>query len=156
MQARIDSTILVATHTTDHQLALYCVSIDFQRLTFHIQHLQKVNDCFPIGIDTRGLAESGSFPNAQLSHLEYFPQGPENRHGEPSRPFVLASFTDVSEQYENDGSNSLCSVVCRWELRNDKPRVHPNFENLGSKSHKTSKAELPVGRKLASTFEEGH
>lgn len=146
MPARIDSTILVATHTIDHQLALYRVSIDFQRLSFNIQHLKKISDCFPIGVDTGGLAGSGSFPNAQLSHLEYFPQGPENRHGEPSRPFVLGSFADVSEQYQNDGNNSPFSVVCRWELHGDKPRVHPNFENLGSKSHKSSKTELPVGQ----------
>ena len=141
----LDSTLLVSTHTADHQLRFYCVSIDFQHLSFGIQHLKTITDCFPKGEDAGGPEGSRSYPNACLSHLEYFPQGPENPKGGPSRPFVLGSFTDVSDQDQSTSNHEPFSVVCRWELQSAKPKLHPNFENLGSKkSNRSSSKDLPV------------
>lgn len=133
MLIEVDSTLLVTIHTTDHQLRFYCVGIDFQRLSFSIQHLKIVTDCFPKGEDTGSPEGTGWYPNACLTHLEYFPQGPESRKGGPSLPFVLGSFTDISDQHQNNGSHEPFSVVCRWELESTKPKFHPNFENLGPK-----------------------
>lgn len=139
MLIEVDSTLLVTTHTTDHQLRFYCVGIDFQRLSFSIQHLKIVTDCFPKGEETGGPEGTGWYPNACLTHLEYFPQGPESRKGEPSLPFVLGSFTDTSDQRQNNGIYEPFSIVCRWELQSAKPKFHPNFENLGPKRSSASK-----------------
>ena len=143
--SQLDSTLLIATHTMDHQLRFYCVGIDFQHLSFKIQHLKTVIDCFPKGEEADGPEGTGWYPNARLTHLEYFPQGPESKKGGPSRPFVLGSFTDVSDQPQSNGNYEPFSVVCRWELQSVKTKVHPNYENLSPKrTSASSTKELPV------------
>ena len=113
-------------------------------MSFKIQNLQKISDCFPRGVDSQGPNANEALLNAQLLHLEYLPQGPDNRREEPSRPCVLGSFTDVSDQYNHGGASSTYTIICRWELHSVKPQVHPHFETLGSKPQKISKRELPV------------
>ena len=135
--------MLLATHTSDHQLTLYRVTFNFQRLAFDVQRLKTLSDCFPIGENSGNPELSRFHTNAHLTHLEYFPQGPENPSGEPSRPFVLASFTDFSGQNPGQGGQEPYSIVCRWELYSVKPQLHPNFEQLSKKSN-SSAPDLPV------------
>ena len=135
--------MLLATHNSDDQLTLYRVTFNFQRLAFDIQRLKTLSDCFPMGETTGNSESSRSCTNAHLTHLEYFPQGPENPSGEPSRPFVLANFTDLSGENHGQGGQEPYSIVCRWEMSSVKPQLHPNFEQLSKKSN-SSAPELPV------------
>lgn len=133
-----DSTMLLATHTSGQQLMLYRITFNFQRLAFDIQHLKTLSDCFPKGIHlgNPGLGETSA--SAQLTHLEYFPQGPENLKGDPARPFVLAAFTSLAHHNQEP-----YSIVCRWELHSIKPQLHSQFEQLSKKSN-SSLPDLPV------------
>lgn len=133
-----DSTMLLATHTSGQQILLYRVAFNFQRLAFDIQHLKTLNDCFPTAINSSNSESGASYTKGQLTHLEYFPQGPENRKGEPSRPFVLASFTSLPDPRSNGIGQEPYSVVCRWELHSTKPRIHSQFEQLSKKSSNSS------------------
>lgn len=133
-----DSTMLLATHTSGQQILLYRVTFNFQRLAFDIQHLKTLNDCFPKAINSSNSESSASYTDGQLTHLEYFPQGPENRKGDPSRPFVLASFTNLPDPRSNGVGQEPYSVVCRWDLHSTKPRIHSQFEQLSKKSSNSS------------------
>lgn len=144
--------MLLATHTSDHQLKLYRVSFDFQRLAFDIQHLKTLNDCFPKNTNSSSAETGRSHISAQLTHLEYFPQGPENPDGEPSRPFVLGNFTELGDGDHSQGSHEPYSIVCRWELHSVKPQLHPSFEQLSKKSN-PSAPDLPVCTKANSMVE---
>ena len=134
--------MLLAAHSIDHQLLLYRVTFNFQRLAFDIHHLKTLSDCFPKGGPSDDSEVDGPHIHAHLTHLEYFPQGPENREGEPSKPFVLASFTDLSEQEHNPRQEPY-SIVSRWELSSSKPQLHSNFEQLLKKPN-ASAPDLPV------------
>ena len=135
--------MLLATHTSSQQLMLYRVTFNFQRLAFDIQHLKTLSDCFPkdINLGNPDLGETSA--SAHLTHLEYFPQGPENLKGDPSRPFVLAAFTSLPDTSHPHHNQEPCSIVCRWELHSIKPQLHSQFEQLSRKSN-SSLPDLPV------------
>ncbi|KAG7006694.1 hypothetical protein G7Y79_00013g034660 [Physcia stellaris] len=135
-------------------ILLYRVTFNFQRLAFDIQHLKTLNDCFPKAVNSSNSESSASYTDGQLTHLEYFPQGPENRKGDPSRPFVLASFTNLPDPRSNGVGQEPYSVVCRWDLHSTKPRIHSQFEQLSKKSTNSSPdlgTEVTVKR-LPDTF----
>lgn len=133
-----DSTMLLATYTLEQQLMLYRVTFNFQRLAFDIQHLKTMSDCFPKAMTSLSSESGDSHSNAQLTHLEYFPQGPENRKEVPSRPFILAAFTSLPNPDHSQGNQEPYSIVCRWELHSVKPQLHPQFEQLSKKSNSSS------------------
>ncbi|KAL8784654.1 MAG: hypothetical protein Q9195_008957 [Heterodermia aff. obscurata] len=110
--AHRDSTMLLATHTCGQQLMLYRITFNFQQRIFDIQRLKTLSNCFPkdISLGNPDLGETSA--SVQLTHLEYFPQGPENLKGDPSRPFVLAAFTslpDTGHTHHNQEPYSILS-----------------------------------------------
>ena len=124
--------MLLATHNPEQHLMFYRVTFNFQRQAFDIQHLKIVGDCFPMSNTPDNYEPGGS--GAQLTHLEYFPQGPENAKGEPSKPYVLAAFASLPDTDHDQGSREPSSIVCRWQLESVRPQLHPQFEQLTKKS----------------------
>jgi len=138
--------ILLATYGLKEELRIYRLSLLFDTTTVNLHHLEFVTSCTPSdgSVDSALLQHTTPPASARLSFLDFIPAGPEFRNREPTQPFVLATFTYVSDASE-DGSNQF-SIVCRWGLRISKPTMHPSFDQLSSrKSNVPSTADLPVG-----------
>ncbi len=138
--------MLLVTHSVDKQLRLYRIGIDFQHLQFSIQHLKSVSSCSPLD-----QGSSGSLVNSQalcqLSHLTLIPHGPETRNREPTSAFILAVFSYIPEQSQNNSLHEEpFSILTRWELHSARPKLHPCFEQLTSKKPNASSPpkDLPV------------
>ena len=94
-----------------------------------------IPDCSPFEVD-----------NAQITHLELVPPGPETRNREPTSPFVFAVFSRIPDQFSDTQiQEEPVSVMARWELGTVKPTLHPVFMQLHSrKSNVAPVVDLPV------------
>ena len=119
----------------DEQLRLYRISIDFPQLVLTVEHVGTIPDCSPFELD-----------NAQITHLELVPPGPETRNREPTSPFILAAFSRVPDQFNDTQiQEEPVSVLARWELVTSKRTLHPVFIQLHSKKSNTAPVvDLPV------------
>lgn len=140
-----DGTMLLATHSTDKQLRLYRVGIEFQQLVFNIQHLKTISDCSPMDQEGNNSLMSRKM-SCQISHLELIPPGPDIRNRGSASPVALAVFSYVPDNSQHDAiREEPFSILARWELHVAKAKLHPSFEQLTSKRpNVSSPGELPV------------
>lgn len=110
-----------------------------------LHHLKIIDDCYPIPVDS----DPGSaflmtpLPDAQLSHLEFVPKGPETRGRSESLPVIIAAYTysPPSNDYNSSELREGFSIISRWEVREEKGSLHPGFQSLAHKKGSPSKAK---------------
>ena len=110
-----------------------------------VLHLKVIDDCFPIPTDS----DPGNaflmtpLPDAQLSHLDFIPRGPEFRNKTEILPTILAAYTysPPSNEYNSSELRHGFSIISRWELREEKGALHPAFQSLAHKKGSPSKAK---------------
>ena len=85
---------------------------------------------------------------SQLSILEFLPPGPRSANKEPTPPILLASFSYVSDHFQNSPAVAVqATVLGKWELQIATPKLHTSFNSLSSKKTSASPvAELTVSR----------
>ncbi len=137
--------MLLATHSADRRLRLYRVSIDFQQMLFHTQHLKTIDYCSPLNQPGNGFPLNYDASH-QLSHLQMLPPGPETRHREPKLPFILAVFSQVPDYSQDPMTREgFSTVLARWEFCGRKPTLNSTFEELNPpKLNATFPGDLPV------------
>lgn len=122
--------MLLVTHSADKRLRFYRISIDFQQLLFTTQHEKTIDHCSPLE-HTLNSSISNYGSSCQLSHLQILPPGPETRHREPKDPFILAVFSQISDQtHDPTVREGLSTVLVRWEICSPKPKLNTSFEQL--------------------------
>ena len=112
----------------------------------HIQHVKIEGMCSPLIVPqdindpTAGLGR-GFGSQAQLSHLDLIPHGPETRNREPTYPTIVAVFSHIPNQYDKGQLHEdAFSIIARWQLCITKASLHPAFDQLASK--KTQAAQI--------------
>ena len=116
-----------------------------------MQHIKILNYCLPFDEVTNGrnLEEHDALPShAELSHLEFIPPGPKTDNKEWVHPFILASFSLLSDDLQGPSAQGgQFTVLCKWQLQHTAPKLHPSFETLSSKKGNASSIlDLPVSR----------
>ena len=116
-----------------------------------MQHIKILNYCLPFDVVTNGrnLEEHDALPShAELSHLEFIPPGPRTDNKEWVHPFILASFSLLSDDLQGPSAQGgQFTVLCKWQLQHTAPKLHPSFETLSSKKGNASSIlDLPVSR----------
>lgn len=155
-----DNTLLLVVHTMGKQLRLFRIDFEWSSANskqqdplmpsnsspmIHIQHVKIEGICSPLNVTqdlndpTSGIGR-GSMSQAQLSHLDLMPHGPETRNREPTYPTIIAVFSHIPNQYDKGQLHEdAFSIIARWELCINKAGLHPAFDQLASK--KTQAAE---------------
>ena len=154
-----DDSILLLIHTSSRQLRLYRVLISWfgqdqagstgpgmSSPTLSIRHMKVANECYPLNTESSSPTNFLMTPstNAQLSHLELLPRGPETRNVDGALPTIVAVFSYVpqSQQFSNEElREDAFSVISRWELKTEKSTLHASFDTLASKRVKSSGAQ---------------
>ena len=107
--------------------------------------MKAIDECYPLNRESSSPTNFLMTPstNAQLSHLELLPRGPEMRNVESALPIVVAVFSYVppSQQFSAEElREDSFSVISRWELRIEKSTLHSSFDVLASKMVNSSNA----------------
>ena len=112
--------MLLATHNARRELCLYRLRIDWDHDTLDIQHLTFLTLCSPVvTVEEASQATfDHSSQNARLTLLDLIPAGPESKSRTSTRPFILAAFLYLASDF--DGPESVRSVLCKWEIRQEK------------------------------------
>ena len=143
-----ESAMLLATYNSDKQLRIYRVDLDFVHLRIALQHVKVLNHCLPLNdVNEGALSDHGALPlHAELSHLEFTPPGPRTDNKEWRQPFILASFSYVSENLQGPPAHAAqLTIICKWQLQYVPPKLHPSFDSLSSKKvQASSNVDLPV------------
>ena len=113
--------------------------------TLSIRHVKAANECYSLSTESGSPTSFLMNPstNAQLSHLELLPQGPE-RNVDGALPTIIAVFSYVpqSQQFSNEElREDAFSVISRWELKTEKSTLHASFDTLASKKVKSSSSQ---------------
>ena len=141
--------MLLATFSAKKRLRFYRVSIDFQQMHFHAQHLKTIDYCSPLDQPDNSLSlnYNASF---QLSHLQLLPPGPGTGQ-KPADPVILAIFSQIPDHIQDHSvREGFCSVLARWEFCSRKPTLHSSFEQLmPKKTNAIIPGDLPVSRNEA-------
>lgn len=152
---RLESPLLLATYNSEKELRVYRLSLDFEHQSIGLQHLKVLNHCTPLdeNPDAASVQYDGMQARSQLSLLEFLPPGPRSANKEPTHPVLLASFSHVSDQFQNSSTHAVqATVLCKWELQIAMPKLHASFNSLSSKKTNASPvAGLPVSR-IAKTW----
>ena len=147
LTANADDALLLVVHTVARQLRLYSLNIDWQAAksgeqalnipTLSFQHLTTTDVCAPdldTAEDMPQMFMSMSSPELELSHLKIIPRRPEIRPENTTQPTILAVFSHLPNLYSATEMRDIpYSVLSRWELREEKPSLDPNFGQLSSK-----------------------
>ena len=138
-------------YNSDRELRVYRVRLDFAQSRVSMQHIKVLNHCLPFDevVNGRNLEENDALPShAQLSHLEFIPPGPRTDNKEWVHPFILASFSLLSDDLQGPSAQGgQFTVLCKWQLQHTAPKLHPSFETLSSKKGNASSiVDLPVSR----------
>ena len=137
----------MATYSSDAQLRVYRVRIDFERSRIDLFHVKVYNQFTPFDLGNAVTVYENDLPwRAQLSKLEFVPPGPKPGTRDQTPPFVLASFSYSSDITGNNSNpTSRLTVLCRVMLQSTSPRLHSCFESLSAKrNNHSSNTELPV------------
>ncbi len=118
-----------------------------------MQHIKVLSYCLPFDdvVNGRNLEEHDTLPShAQLSHLEFIPPGPRTDNKEWMHPFILASFSLLSDDLQGPSAQGgQLTVLCKWQLQHIAPKLHPSFDTLSSKKGSASLiVDLPVSRTI--------
>jgi hypothetical protein len=137
--------MLLVTHSADKRLRLYRITIDFQQMLFSAQHVKTIDHCSPL--EQTDNSSPKSYDSSCLSHLQILPPGPETRHREPKDPFILAIFSQIPDQtHDPTTQEGLSTVLARWQLCSQKPKLNTSFEQLIPKKLSGNfPGDLPVG-----------
>ena len=140
-------------YNSDRELRVYRVRLDFAQSRVSMQHIKVLNQCSPLDdiVNGRSLEEQDVLPShAQLSHLEFIPPGPRTDNKEWAHPFILASFSFLSDDLQGSSvQGEQFTVLCKWQLQHTAPKLHPSFETLSSKrGNAPSIVDLPVSRTI--------
>ena len=157
----LDNTLLLVVHTMGKQLLLFRIELEWSPANskqqdplmpssscpiIHIQHVKIEGMCSPLSVTqdindpTSGIGR-GFVSQAQLSHLDLMPHGPETRHREPTYPTIIAVFSHIPNQYDKGQLHEdAFSIIARWELCITKVGLHSAFDQLASK--KTQAAQI--------------
>lgn len=138
------------THNLRHELRLHRLQIAWDRDTLNVQHLKLLSLCSPVATDeeTSQPAFDASSQHAHLTLLDLIPAGPEATHKASTPPLVLAAFSYCVSDFS--GPDSVRTVLCQWEILQEKPSLHPVFGKLSPhKSIGPSSNENLVSKPLA-------
>lgn len=107
-----------------------------------------MDQCSPLdGTYEATVHNGGALPShAQLSLFEFIPPGPKSGTRDLTSPFLLASFSYLSDNFES-GSTQMTrfTVICKWELQIASPGLHNSLDTLSSrKASVSSSLNLPV------------
>lgn len=100
-----------------------------------------LDQCCPQdGVSDGNVMNDDALPShAQLSLLELIPPGPKSGTRDSSPPFILASFSHVSD---DSGSGSVqqsqFTVISTWEIQMTSSKLHTSFDSLSSKKTSAS------------------
>lgn len=127
---------------------MYRLSLDFEHQSIGLQHLKVMHDCTPLNENPGGASAQydGVQSRSQLSLLEFLAPGPRFTNSEPTYPVLLASFSSVSDHFQNSSGHAIqATVLSKWELQIATPKLHTSFNSLSSKKTSATPAtELPV------------
>ena len=101
-----------------------------------MQHLKVLGNFVPLEVkEHETVFDYGILlSKAQLTLLEFVPPGPRSGTRESTSPAILASFTYISDGFENPSSHvSQLTVLCKMDLELSSPRLHSTFHSLSSK-----------------------
>lgn len=162
----LDNTLLLVVHTMSKQLRLFRINFEWSSANskqqdtlmpstscpvIRIQHVKIEGTCSPLYATqdvpdpTSGIAR-GFMSQAQLSHLDLIPHGPETRNRERTSPTIMAVFSHIPNPYDKSQLHEdAFSIMARWELCITKAGLHPAFDQLASKkSQPAETGDLPV------------
>ena len=131
-----DSALLVATYNADGVLRIHRVKVDIERSKFDIHHIEMYVDCSPHNGISNGVALIDDAPAScpRLILLDFVPPGPRPGSKEATPPFVLAAFSNLSDNYGHGvGQTSPSTTLCKWELQKSISKLHTNFSSLSTK-----------------------
>ena len=151
-------SLLLAVYSAGKRLRLYRATIDWQQSTgkdqiascpkLSFQHLETIDDCCPMLDYTTQNQEPYILPSseAQLSHLELFPQATDPRSKENASPTILATFSYLPNHYSvTEVREQPYTILSRWVMRNVESTLHTAFGSLTSK-----KSNSPMRLKVCS------
>lgn len=124
------------------------MNVDFERSRIDVNHVKTMDQCSPLdGTQDATVINGGTLPShTQLSLLEFIPPGPKSGTRDPTSPFLLASFSYLSDNFESGSTQTTqFTVICKWELQIASPKLHASLDSLSSrKASASSSLDLPV------------
>ena len=122
--------MLLVTYSTTSELQVFRLRIDFEHSKINIQNLALLSNCLSFTNDEKSTppTDSLSTTHGRLTHLEFIPAGPESRTRTRTSPFVLASFSHVSHDFQ--GNDTVETRVCTWKLDSENVSLHMAFDQL--------------------------
>jgi len=124
------------------------MNVDFERSSIDVNHVKAMDQCSPLdGTHDATAVDGGPVPShAQLSLFEFIPPGPKSGTRDLTSPFLLASFSYLSDNFEGGSTQTTqFTVICKWELQIASPKLHASLNFLSSKKASTSSSlDLPV------------
>lgn len=117
---------------------MHRVTVDFERPKIDVNHVKTMKQCSPL--DISNALHGGSLPShAQLSLFEFVPPGPKSGTRELTSPFLLASFSYLSENFDGSSPQTTqTTYLCKWELQNSTPKLHASLDAVSSKKNNAS------------------
>jgi len=112
-----------------------------------LQHVKVLNHCSPNveNLERRSPNHDVLSASAQLSLLDFIPPYPIPNSREYTPAFILATFSYISEDFQDPGLPVQLTVLSRWALQMNSTKLHTSFESLSSKkTNSASGGDLSV------------